>query len=621
MQAITGRTRAAKTKSTEKELRDGWIAEAGSELPQLQAVVKQALSKPAETRTMPALEAVRSAEAHVFERRSVVDERVLLREALIAGRGLVALDGLKVTLEGREGQGSLIRKGTEVASREGLETEKDLIVWARQGFKSAPWGIWGPTEGLGAEQATAVERVFHSTGQVVIVQGDAGTGKTTCLKAIVAGIERSGGQVFACAPSTGAAEVLRIELSTETATLQHLLKSTDLQRANRGRVVLVDEAGLVSVRELRDLTRRATIHGYRLLLVGDTKQHNSVEAGDALRCLQMHTDTPRYRLTEIRRQKDPDYRRAVRLLARGEMSEALAAFDRLGAVKVIRETPKLMQTAAEDYVRTVQSGRTCLAISPVWKEIHAFNAEVRLHLKREGLLGNEEKPFEPIYPLKWTNEEKRQLDNYQPGDRLTFHRDSDVFRKHETVAVVSRDEGGLIVHTADNENLRLDPKRVKHFEVGVSRPAAIAVGETLQIRANLPAAKLINGERVRVTDFLPDGSLALDDGRKMPAWFRQFSHGYATTSHAAQGKTVDRGILLMAEAGIAGANRKQAYVSNSRFREDQVIYTTDLQSAREIMGRSGERKLAVEMDESVQVAMGASPRINVPPSTAAKVGR
>lgn len=198
----------------------------------------------------------------------------------------------------------------------------------------------------------------------MIVQGDAGTGKTTCLKAILAGIERSGGKVLACAPSTGATEVLRSELSTETATLQQLLVNTELQQANRGWVVLVDEAGLVSVRELRDLTRLATTHGYRLLLVDDTKQHSSVEAGDALRCLQMHTDTPRYRLTSIRRQRDPDYRRAVRLLTRGEMSEALDAFDRLGAVKVIREMPKLLQTAAEDYVRTGQSGKTCLAISP-----------------------------------------------------------------------------------------------------------------------------------------------------------------------------------------------------------------------------------------------------------------
>jgi hypothetical protein len=126
LHTIAGQSRAEKTKATEKELRAGWIAEAGAEPPQLEAIVRQAMSKPGDQRPMVATEAVRSAEAHVFERRSVVDERMLLRGALIVGRGRVTLDDLKTTLVGREGQGSLIRKETEVASREGLEMEKEL---------------------------------------------------------------------------------------------------------------------------------------------------------------------------------------------------------------------------------------------------------------------------------------------------------------------------------------------------------------------------------------------------------------------------------------------------------------------------------------------------------------
>ena len=77
--------------------------------------------------------------------------------------------------------------------------------------------------------------------------------------------------------------------------------------------------------------------------------------------------------------------------------------------------------------------------------------------------------------------------------------------------------------------------------------------------------------------------------------FRSFSHGYAATSHASQGKTVDRGILLMADAGITGGNLKQAYVSNSRFRESQMIFTSDKEAARDAMMRPADRKLALEM--------------------------
>ena len=95
--------------------------------------------------------------------------------------------------------------------------------------------------------------------------------------------------------------------------------------------------------------------------------------------------------------------------------------------------------------------------------------------------------------------------------------------------------------------------------------------------------------------FPENGSIALKDGRSLPLWFRQFAHGYATTSHAAQGKTVDRGILLMGDEGIAAGNLKQAYVSNSRFRDSHVIFTSSKSAAREAMMRPADRMLALEM--------------------------
>jgi ATP-dependent exoDNAse (exonuclease V) alpha subunit len=101
----------------------------------------------------------------------------------------------------------------------------------------------------------------------------------------------------------------------------------------------------------------------------------------------------------------------------------------------------------------------------------------------------------------------------------------------------------------------------------------------------------------------------------IPPTFREFSHGYATTSHAAQGKTVDHGILLMGEAGIAAANLKQAYVSNSRFRESQTIYTTDRREARAAMMTPGDRKLAREMNPGFEQAAAVAAAIPTPRPT------
>ena len=64
----------------------------------------------------------------------------------------------------------------------------------------------------------------------------------------------------------------------------------------------------------------------------------------------------------------------------------------------------------------------------------------------------------------------------------------------------------------------------------------------------------------------------------------------------------------MADAGIAAGNLKQAYVSNSRFRESQMIYTSDRAAAREAMMRTADRKLALELVGAEQVENPAQRR-------------
>jgi conjugative relaxase-like TrwC/TraI family protein len=610
LQAITARSRADKTKATAATLRAGWLKEAGPHLEALHQVIAGASGRPAKAKPLTPMEAVKSAEAHVFERKSVVDDRLLLREALIAGRGQVSLDALKRALAGRERSGAVLRVDEEIASRDGLEAEREFTGWANTRLRGpARLGTVPALKGLGADQAAAVREVLGSTAGVVVLQGDAGTGKTTCLKFIVAGIEKAGGRVFGCAPSSGAADVLRRELTAEADTLQQLLANEAMQRDTRGRVLLVDEAGLISVRQMRDLCRLAARNDHRLLLVGDTKQHGSIEAGDALRCLQEFARVPVIHLTEIRRQQDPDYRKAVMRLAQGDAYGAFNRFDRLGAVREIASDAALFATAADDYASTVRAGKSCLAISPVWADIHAFTTAVRAQMRHTGLLTGADRTMTTVEPFKWTQEERRRIQNYRPGDVLTFHRDSGGFHKFDSVVVARLEERELVVRDAADTEHRIEPRRASGFGVGTANEIPVAAGDHLLIRANAKLAGLRNGDLVEVANVGSDGAILLKDGRAVPAWFREFSHGYAVTSHASQGKTVDRGILLMAEEGIAAGNLKQAYVSNSRFRESQMIYTSDKAAARDAMMRPSDRKLALEMAESgPSEASTASPR-------------
>lgn len=598
LQAIAAGTRADKQHVDSAQLRRRWIECAGADLGAIHATILAAAQAPP-ARPRPAAQAeqaLRRAAAHVFERNSVIAEPTLLREALSSTLGEVSVEELKQAVAKREKEGALLRVSGRIASREALEAENEFVRWTQAG--TAACGRLGrlpPGSALDADQQSAVAELLGSRSRVTVLQGDAGTGKTTCLRAVVAGIEQAGGCVLGCAPSAGATDVLRREFTADAHTLQQLLVNESLQAAARGRLVIVDEAGLISVRQMRDLCRLAARHDFRLLLVGDTKQHGSVEAGDALRCLQLYAEVPTARLTAIRRQRDPALRRAVELLAHGEARRAFDEFQRLGCVHEKASEERLMQAAARDYVATIRSGRSCLAISPVWSEIRAFTEEVRQQLQASGQLEREERTVATVTSFQWTREQHRRIDQYRPGDALTFHRASAGFAKDETVIVERREADQLVVRDSRGEFRSLDPATTAGFDAGQVRDIPVAPGDRLLIRANLKRHGLRNGDLVEVVTFAPDGGIVLQDGRTVPPGFRQFTHGYATTSHASQGKTVDRGLVIMAEAGIAAGNLQQAYVSNSRFRKSHAIYTTDAKAARRAMERPAERQLAREL--------------------------
>jgi conjugative relaxase-like TrwC/TraI family protein len=616
LQSIAVRTRAAKKQADPDVLKASWREESRVHLPTVQKVIAQASG----VRRMEPIsegEAVASASEHHFERKSVVDERLLLREALIAGRGHVSLQKLREEVNRKVETGILLRHENQVASKQAKDMEMAYITWAYQGRDQfAALGNASKLEtALGDDQRVAVQAILASKDRLTILQGDAGTGKTTSLRAIIKGIEAQGSLVFACAPSSGATDVLRQELTTQAETLQLLLVNIELQQRLKGRVLIVDEAGMISTRQMHDLCVVAQQQRCRVLLVGDIKQHASVEAGDALRALQKFAQVPVAGLTQIRRQQDPEYRKAVALLAQGEAYQAFGQLDRLGAVREEKDFRVLLEKATDAYTAQVAAGKSCVAISPVWSEVHSFTREVRQRLKGTKVLHGKEVSCTTISSLQLTRELRSQIETYQPGDVLMFHRAVGPFSKHEAVKMIAKEGKALSVQRADGSPVVFDPRSSASFDVGVSREMTLMAGERLLIQSNCKEAKVKNGDIVEIASWDDTGAIKLKDGRQLPAYFRQFTYGYASTSHAAQGKTVDHGFLILGDEGMKAANLRQAYVSNSRFRQNQTIFTTDKKAAFTAMATPAERMLAMELPaaktEKIAPAATEDPEINL----------
>lgn len=218
---------------------------------------------------------------------------------------------------------------------------------------------------LTAGQKAAARALLENHDSIAALVGDAGTGKTTVLTAIESAHVSSGGQRFVALASTTRARDGLILSGFESAdTVQRFLVSEELQRAAAQRLIVVDEAGMLLTQQLDALTRIAEENFSRVLLVGDIKQHASVNRGDALRNILYHANLPVVLLSEVLRQRSEVDRRYSRLMASGEVIEAFRYAERRGMLEETRDDDVLFARAAEHYADNLAKGVETLVVIP-----------------------------------------------------------------------------------------------------------------------------------------------------------------------------------------------------------------------------------------------------------------
>jgi conjugative relaxase-like TrwC/TraI family protein len=542
------------------------------------------------------------ATAHVFERASVVPEEELLCHALIHGRGHVSLDVLKKTVAA---DAEFVKVGGDLSTRTILTTELELIDTLNAGRDAFPALApqHRPSAKLGEDQRLAVAHVLQSPDQFTGFRGLAGAGKTTALQELAAAFDAAGRDGVFVAPTAAATDVLRKDGFAEAVTLQKLL--VDPERLAQGAVIVLDEAGLVGIDDMKRLFSLAVEKRARVVFSGDTGQHSGVARGDALRLLEEHSLYRFGQLDHIRRQQRDDYREVVELAARQRPQEAL---DRLDAAGCVVEPPNLYEAAAAAFLDARERGRSALLVAPTWGEIEAVTEQVRARLKRDGTVSGHEETVSVFDSLGWTDAQKRQPSSYAPGQRILFQQRSGVFRQNEEVEVVAVKPDGLQVRRGDGAEQLFRPRTGTSFDVGERREIAVAPGDQLLLQANRVKDGLVNGQVVTVKT-VKDGRITLDDGRALPANYRQFSHGYCVTSHASQARTVDSVFLVASSRSAAAIHREQFYVSISRGRQECRVFTDDKELLRDRVARSTQRQAALDLVRDALAEHGIVPKV------------
>jgi conjugative relaxase-like TrwC/TraI family protein len=529
---------------------------------------------------------------HTFSRASVAPEHALLEAALVKGCGQVDLPELKRAFQQSP---RMVHVGAEYSTREILKAELGLIHAVNHGLNAArpmaPRHQVAAT--LGHDQRAALELVLSSSDKITGFRGLAGTGKTTTLQELALAVEAVGLSPVFCAPTAAATEVLRKDGFEEAVTLAKLLQEGGAALPNKS-VVVLDEAGFVGTADMAGLFELTRKNDTRVVLVGDTGQHAAVARGDALRIIEEHSGYRFGQLTEIRRQHVQELKETVALAAQQQTKAAFQRLQSAGEVIEHSDPATLYRKAADAYCQATEQGKTALLVSPTWAEIEALTEAVRAKRREERQLAAKEEKVPVFDSLGWTDAQKRLVAHYEPGVQLRFVKQSGQFRAGESALVLGQAGKQLRVQRSDGRAVTFSPTRApSSFEVGQRREIDVAAGDVLLLRANAPG--FVNGERVTVKA-IQKQAITLTDGRTLPESYRTFTHGYAVTSHAAQGKTVDEVLVVASSRSFAAVSQEQFYVSISRARQRARVYTDDA----ELLGRRVEdthtRKAAVELE-------------------------
>jgi len=426
-------------------------------------------------------------------------------------------------------------------------------------------------------------------GRFVAVQGYAGTGKTFALNTLNRYAQRFGYEVEGIAPTNRAAEQLSeaVPGSQTVARFKIDASNTPTPPDKSRSILIVDEAGMLSTSDMRDVMTQANRAGYaRVMLVGDVKQLDAVGAGSPFMQLQK-AGMPTALMMDIQRQRNDALKEAVLHSIRGEVKEA---FGRISDIRTPGKDQTLAEKVAQSWTDLRLADRSETTVLVLTNQVReAVNGHIRDHLKTERRLGQLDTKLDVLASLNLTTAEARAAESYQPGDIVIpqkairsqgvvagqVYRVEDKSDRSQTLTL--RPENG-----GDAVRIALKPNGANAPTLSAFTPEKrdFADGDRVKFGITDRTSGVLNGIRGTILKIGQDSvSVKLDDGRTLSLQSdtlaaRGMDHAYSATAHDLQGASVDR-IIVGMSASEQLSTQKAFYVALSRAKDNVALVTTD----------------------------------------------
>src|SRR6201996_1591335 len=573
--------------------------------------------------------AVSFARERLSERSAVFDHFEVIRDALRHTQGRARLQDVEAELDRQRNaerflQIHHIRPNAPAArytTPELIQVERETIerVRAGQGAARPIEAVTTATvmsrygNSLNDDQRRLVYEALVTNNQIVAIQGGAGTGKTTALTAVRELAEEHGFQTQGLGPTSRAAKELR-NAGIESETLQaYLTRGETAAKDSRPRLFFVDESSLTSGRQMRDFLQTLQRQD-RVLLIGDVRQHQSVEAGRIFAELQ-DAGMQTIRLEKIVRQKDEGLRQAVEAMAAGRIVDGVELLTEQKRVHSIEHRGERLAEIARAYAASPEG---TLVISPDNRSRKDLNAAIRAELRETGQLQPD------VYEMRIlvnrqdvTGEDRGVASSYHVGDSIRYQRGSEALglaaRTYATVIDTNSEQNLITVKRADDgKEITYNPERLRGVAIYEPEMRAIAEGDRIQFTNPWKEKGISNRDVGTVTYIDGQGNirLQLDDSGRIEGWNlmsnQHIDYAYAMTSHSSQGATVDQVFIHVDTSDSksrALIDETLAYVATSRPRYDAQIFTDDEGNLAQALSRRHENATALAPDEVESYSM------------------
>jgi conjugative relaxase-like TrwC/TraI family protein len=439
---------------------------------------------------------------------------------------------------------------------------------------------------LTEDQKKAVEHILTSRDFVVGVQGSAGTGKTTMLRAVNDEAVKHGLSVRGLAFTGKAADELQSGSGIDSRTIHSFLMNDSELSGNR-ELWIIDEASMLGSRQIHELLEKALVNDAQIVLVGDIKQLQAIDAGPIFDRLQRDNVMDTVNMNFIVRQ-DAGYMREIATLIqeRERVDSAMLKLSEQNRIHEIHSREERLSAITKDYVSADNYSHS-LIVTGTNSDRNDVNNAIRDELKSAGRLKSDEHTFIVRESRNIRPEEKRFANSYKEGD-LVYARKAGVIGRAGTeagITDVDYNRHALTVTTEKGRVFTIDlMKDGDKLSAYAERDKSFMAGDHMVFTKNDNKLGVKNGLRGEITSLNERGAMTvtLPNGREVAFNVNEYSyidHAYAVTNYKSQGQSVDT-VYYHADTAKS-ANYNEFYVALTRSRSDIHIYTDNEERLKE----------------------------------------